>query len=278
MADALQVVLTFAGMAALCALLERVWPFQEGAPRWRPDAGTDVWYNAIRVALSAGLAVATGAAGASLPDRGPSPVGRVGLPLWAEVVAFLFLADLIQYWCHWLMHVWKPLWHVHAVHHSPEGVDWLVAARVHPLELAVNKAAAAVPLYLLGFSPAAIAVAVPLAAAYSLLIHSNLGWTYGPLGYLITSPAFHHWHHASDPPARDKNFAQTFAVIDYLFGTAYFPRGVAPGKYGLVRGAVPRGIWGQLLHPLREWLRPADPAAAPPAPADETLAPAGAAR
>lgn len=275
MPEALQVVLTFAGMAALCAALERVWPFQPDAPRWRPDAGTDVWYNAIRVVLSAGLALATGAAGASLPGRGPSPVGSLGLPLWAEVLAFLFLADLIQYWSHWVMHVWKPLWHVHAVHHSPEAIDWLVAARVHPFELAVNKAVSAVPLYLLGFSPAAIAVAVPLAASYSLLIHSNLRWTYGPLGYLIVSPAFHHWHHASDEPARDKNFAQTFAVIDFLFGTAYFPRGKAPSGYGLVSGAMPRGLIPQFFHPVRQWLWP-DPTPAADAPPAAGPAVAGA--
>jgi sterol desaturase/sphingolipid hydroxylase (fatty acid hydroxylase superfamily) len=189
-------------------------------------------------------------------------VGR--LPFWAQLILFLFLADLIQYWSHWVLHVWKPLWHVHAVHHSPMKLDWLVAARVHPIELAVNKAVSAVPLYLVGFGPEVVGVAVPLAAAYSLLIHSNLRWTYGPLGYVVASPAFHHWHHASDPPARDKNFAQTFSIIDYLFGTAYFPRRAIPEQYGLVSGVMPDGIWRQFLHPLRQWWQMIQPAAPPP--------------
>jgi sterol desaturase/sphingolipid hydroxylase (fatty acid hydroxylase superfamily) len=172
-----------------------------------------------------------------------------------QLVAVLFLSDFIQYWSHLIMHYWKPLWHVHAVHHSPEQIDWLVAARVHPFELGINKALAAAPLYWIGFSPEVFAVSVPLAATYSLLIHSNLSWTYGPFGYIITSPAFHRWHHSSDPLARDTNFAQTFSCIDFLLGTAYFPRGQKPEKYGLVSDVMPRGIIGQFLYPIRRWLQ-----------------------
>lgn len=277
MAEVVQVVGTFAAMAALCTLLEKLWPLTPAAPRWRPGSRTDVWYNVIRVVLSAAAAVATGAAAATLPEHAapPAPVGR--LPFAAQLVLFLFLSDLIQYWSHRWMHVSKRMWHLHAVHHSPERIDWLVAARVHPLELAVNKAVSALPLYLAGFAPGVVAVAVPLAAAYSLVIHSNLRWTYGPVGYVITSPAFHHWHHASDEPARDKNFAQTFAFIDYLFGTAYFPRGAAPERYGLVSGEMPDGIVPQFLQPLREWRRMLRERYAPPA-ADPGPAPTADAR
>ncbi len=258
MNEAAQTVLTFVAMGGLCVLLERLWPQDPAAPRWRTDSLTDVLYFALRIALSAGLALATGLAGNSLPEQGPSWVAT--LPLAVQVVAVLFLSDFIQYWAHMAMHRLKPLWHVHAVHHSPEAVDWLVAARVHPFELAANKAAAAVPLYLIGFSPASIAVAVPLAATYSLLLHSNLWWSYGPLGYVIASPAFHRWHHSSDPAARDKNYAQTFSFIDFAFGTAYFPRGRKPERYGLVSGEMPPGIWRQFLYPIRMWLAPAPPA------------------
>ena len=258
MFEVVQTVLTFVLMGSLCTLLERLWPQDPAAPKWRSDSMTDVLYFLLRILLSVMLAVATAIAGSTLPPKTPTAAGS--LPFAVQLIAVLFLADFIQYWTHLAMHQIKPLWHMHAVHHSPELIDWLVAARVHPFELAINKAFSAAPLYLLGFSPEVIAVAVPLSAAYSLLLHSNLNWHYGPLGYVIASPVFHRWHHASDPSARDKNYAQTFSCIDFLFGTAHFPRGVSPEKYGLVSGVMPPGMVRQFFYPIREWLRPTVPA------------------
>src|SRR5688572_23252713 len=102
MHEAVQTVLTFLGMAGLCLLLERVWPQDAAAPRWRSDSFTDVLYFALRVALSAGLALGTGLAGAALPDQGPSLVAS--LPFAVQLLAFLFLSDFIQYWAHLIMH------------------------------------------------------------------------------------------------------------------------------------------------------------------------------
>jgi len=254
MHDVIQIILTFLLMGAFCTLLERLWPHDPGAPAWRSDSFTDVLYFLLRIGLSLALALATAVAGRSLPAREPLPAGS--LPFVVQLLAVLFLSDFIQYWAHLVMHQFKPLWHVHAVHHSPEEIDWLVAARVHPFELGFNKILSAVPLYFIGFTPEVIAAAVPLVAAYSLLLHSNLAWTYGPLGYILASPEFHRWHHSSDPLARDKNYAQLFSCIDFLFGTAYFPRELVPKHYGLVSGHMPSGIWGQFVYPILQWLRP----------------------
>jgi sterol desaturase/sphingolipid hydroxylase (fatty acid hydroxylase superfamily) len=205
MHPATQTILTFLLMGVLCAVLERLWPQEPDAPRWRNDSSTDVLYNLLRLFLSVMLALATGFAGTTLPAQASTLSDS--LPFGVQLLVVLFLSDFIQYWIHLLMHHFKPLWHIHAVHHSPVQIDWLIAARVHPFELGINKAISSAPLYFLGFSPNVFAVSVPLAAAYSLLIHSNLSWTYGPFGYIVTSPAFHRWHHSSDPLARDKNFA-----------------------------------------------------------------------
>ncbi len=253
MNEAVQIVLTFLAMAVLCGLLERVWPEDASTSGWRVDTYTDVLYFALRILLSAGLALVTALAGTTLPHHGSSAVGE--LPFAGQLILFLFLSDFIQYWMHRGMHWLTPLWHVHAVHHSPDRVDWLVASRVHPFELLFNKAVSAVPLYLVGFSPTVIAVSVPLVACYSLLLHANLKWSYGTLGYVVASPAFHRWHHSLDQSARDKNFAQTFAFIDFLFGTAYFPRDRRPALYGLSGSDMPPGIWGQFLYPIQAWCK-----------------------
>jgi sterol desaturase/sphingolipid hydroxylase (fatty acid hydroxylase superfamily) len=189
-----------------------------------------------------------------LPPREPFLAGR--LPFWLQVVGVLLLTDFFSYWVHRLHHHIDLLWGMHAVHHDPPQIDWLVAARVHPAELIVGKLLCTVPVYALGFLPDAFGLTVPLAAVYSLLLHANLTWDFGVIGYLLASPAFHRWHHSSERAALDKNFAQVFSFYDYLFGTAYFPSRQRSKSYGLVGGErVPDGILGQLLHPISRQLK-----------------------
>ena len=115
-----------------------------------------------------------------------------------------------------------------------------------------------VPLYLLGFPPGLFAVMVPLVATYSLLQHSNLSWDYGPFRHVLASPAFHRWHHSSQRDALDKNYAPLFPFLDYLFGTAYFPRGLHSERYGLKGEAMPPNFWQHMIYPVRgvKGLRP----------------------
>jgi sterol desaturase/sphingolipid hydroxylase (fatty acid hydroxylase superfamily) len=64
------------------------------------------------------------------------------------------------------------------------------------------------------------------------------------LEWLISSPAFHHWHHTNDEH-RDHNFAAIFPWIDKLFGTAWLPKHWPP-VYGTDTKVSPN-IIGQLL-------------------------------
>ena len=45
------------------------------------------------------------------------------------------------------------------------------------------------------------------------------------LRWVLPTPEWHHWHHATDAEAHDHNFG--LPVVDRLFGTAYLPRGIA---------------------------------------------------
>jgi sterol desaturase/sphingolipid hydroxylase (fatty acid hydroxylase superfamily) len=40
---------------------------------------------------------------------------------------------------------------------------------------------------------------------------------------LHSPPCFHHWHHAAEPPAIDKNSTVHSTLWDLLFGTYYMP-------------------------------------------------------
>ncbi len=246
----------FIAMGAACTLLERIWPADAAQPRWRSDSWIDAFYLGLRVFLSIALTLITVVTGRSL--IAPADTFLTRQPVWLQAIEILLLSDLISYWVHRLLHVYGPLWRVHAIHHSAKEIDWLVASRNHPLEPVLFKVLMNYPLYLLGFSPTLLGSLMPGVATYSLLLHANMSWGYGPLGYFIASPAFHRWHHSSETQALDKNYAQLFSFYDYLFGTAYFPRGIDSKSYGLLNESLPVGIWSHFSYPfldLMGWLR-----------------------
>ena len=80
--------------------------------------------------------------------------------------------------------------------------------------------------------------------------------------WLISTPAFHHWHHTRTGPL-NRNYASTLPWIDRLFGTHYLPRDQWPSSYG-IRTKLPDSLAGQLAYPLVA--PPARPA--PPVPRD----------
>ncbi len=171
-------------------------------------------------------------------------------PLALQLLEFTVIADFIGYWTHRGFHE-EPLWRVHAVHHSSTELDWLSSVRVHPVNDALSNLAVAAPLLLVGFDPAALAVYVPFLTFYAILLHANVGWTYGPLRYVIASPVFHRWHHSAAPESANKNFAGLFVFWDLIFGTIYLPNGVAPSGFGVAGNPVPENLFQQLTYPFR---------------------------
>ncbi|PWT89421.1 MAG: sterol desaturase family protein [Blastocatellia bacterium] len=160
------------------------------------------------------------------------------------------VANVGGYFGHRLSHEVPFLWRFHSIHHSISEMDWLAAARVHPLDQIVTKALTLVPLYVLGFSKATFGAYIGLATVHAVFIHANVRFKFGPLRWLIGSPEFHHWHHSADPEAYNKNYAGELPLLDLIFGTYYLPRNRMPAKYG-VSEPVPLGYLGQMLHPFR---------------------------
>jgi sterol desaturase/sphingolipid hydroxylase (fatty acid hydroxylase superfamily) len=170
-----------------------------------------------------------------------------------QIALVLVVADFTGYWVHRAFHRGS-LWRFHAIHHSSKDLDWLSSVRVHPINDIVQRALQALPVIALGFDPRVVAVTVPLFALYGLLLHANVTWSFGPLRYLIASPAFHRWHHTSEQLGRDTNFAGLFPIWDLVFRTYYRPSH-APQVFG-VRDAVPDGFVGQMSWPFRRVAKP----------------------
>lgn len=243
-------------------VMERLWPAVKDQPVLRRGWLTDLAYWAFtplvtraisRVGVILALALLALALGREVSkatfDAFLAGHGSLGAqPKWLQAIELLILLDFLAYWMHRLFHG-RRLWPFHEIHHSSEALDWLAAARVHPVNDVLNRVVPAVVVVLLGFSPLVLAGAVPFLAVYAILLHANVDWDFGPLRAVIASPTFHRWHHTSGAEGRDKNFAGLLPVWDILFGTYYMPRH-APTRFGVDR-PVPATIWGQLAWPFR---------------------------
>ncbi|RAZ71383.1 sterol desaturase family protein [Mesorhizobium atlanticum] len=172
-----------------------------------------------------------------------------GQSLWLQVLEIVVLTDLGVYAVHRTFHAVPFLWRFHSIHHGVEEMDWLAAFHTHPFEQIITKSIILIPVFVLGFSTEAIYLYFVIYTGQALLIHSNVKLNFGPLRWLIASPQFHHWHHAGERAAYDKNFAGQLAIIDLLFGTFRVPGSSTPSKYG-VDAPIPRNFFGQLGYPM----------------------------
>ena len=153
-------------------------------------------------------------------------------------------------WVHRTFHATAFLWPFHAIHHSAEEMDWLAGSRLHLVDVILTRGLTYVPIFVLGFSDAALMVYVFLVAAQATFIHANVRWPLRPVRRLVATPAFHHWHHSAEREAIDKNFAVHTPLWDILFGTYYLPDRW-PAAYGLSsQRDIPNGWFKQLLYPL----------------------------
>lgn len=191
------------------------------------------------------------------------------LPFSVKLVAGLVVAEIGAYWGHRWCHQSPFLWRFHAVHHSVEHLDWLANTRAHPIDVVFTRLCGLAPLYALGLAQPTATGAEPMVPVYvtlagtvwSFFVHANVRWRLGWLEALVSTPAFHHWHHTNDE-YRDRNFAALMPWVDRMFGTHHLPKHWPP-CYGIDE-PVRESIRDQLLDPLVGLRRAAEPAAPPP--------------
>jgi sterol desaturase/sphingolipid hydroxylase (fatty acid hydroxylase superfamily) len=182
-------------------------------------------------------------------DNGFGPLAE--LPLWAQALTFVVVSDFLLYWFHRWYHG-AHLWKYHAVHHSSEEVDWISAARFHPVNILFGTVIVDVALLLAGISPNVMLWVGPFTTASSAFVHANLNWTLGPFKYVIAGPVFHRWHHTAADRGGSSNFAGTFPIWDLMFGTWYMPENELPDAYGVDDEHFPEGFGRQLIYPFTQ--------------------------
>lgn len=170
------------------------------------------------------------------------------LPPATAVALAIVIVFVGQYWAHRLTHHVPVLWRFHSVHHSIENMDWLASARVHPIDQIFTHGAVVIPLYLLGFNGNVFGGVVVFFTLLALFQHANVRLRFPVVRWVINTPEWHHWHHALDREAINKNFG--VPVVDKLFGTAYMPRGQRPSGFGTTEPVPPVGYVRQLAYPF----------------------------
>ena len=247
-----QIIFGLAILAVIFVPLERLFalhPRRVLRQGWRTDV---VHYLVNGAALKIGLLVSVVAFGGVLRVFVPAPLHQAvaASPGWVQVAAGLAIAMIGGYAGHRAAHEVPLLWRFHRVHHSVRQLDWLAANHLHPLDETFTRSVAVLPLYALGFGRVSLGAFIVVITLQAIFIHANVRLNFGPLRWVISTPQFHHWHHAREPQAYNSNYAGEFPFLDALFGTLYFPAGRWPAQYG-VDDTEPAGYLRQLAWPFR---------------------------
>jgi sterol desaturase/sphingolipid hydroxylase (fatty acid hydroxylase superfamily) len=239
-----------AWLIAIFVPLEWARPMWSGQRRLRPGLATDLGFFAGQQLLFGSLVAWTLVRVIELVpiDELLAPVHAsvASWPLALRAIVVIVLGDLAMYWGHRWQHRNPWLWRFHAVHHTPEQLDFVAAYREHPLDTVYTQWWMNLPAVLLGVSFEGLLGLVMFRGLWATFIHANVNVPLGPLAYVLGSPRLHHLHHLRQ---RDiGNYANLAPWIDVLFGTHH--DGELSPELGIEEPA-PRGYFGLLWWPFR---------------------------
>ena len=193
---------------------------------------------------------------ARLLDAPRGLLSPLGLPLPVLVVVGLLAVDLACYAWHRTSHRLRPLWLLHAVHHTDPHLDVSTALRFHPVDMAFYVAiiagtltALGIPLWVAGLR--AVALNPQLMAQ-----HANVSFPPAverAFGWLFVTPAIHRVHHSAQAPGIDANFGQMFSLWDRMFGSYIAPADADPPRIGVdgFAGDEWQTVGGMVMTPWR---------------------------
>jgi sterol desaturase/sphingolipid hydroxylase (fatty acid hydroxylase superfamily) len=159
----------------------------------------------------------------------------VMLDSWWALALLFFGQEFCYYWLHRGSHRIRWFWADHAVHHSPNQLNFSAAYRLGWMSSFAGIGLFYLPLVGLGFPPTAVLATLSINLLYQFWIHAvwipKLGW----LEYVFNTPSHHRVHHAANLDYLDANYGGVLIVFDRLFGTLIEEREDLPCRYGLVK-------------------------------------------
>ena len=189
-------------------------------------------------------------------EKGDVLIDLSGMHWAVELVIFFFIADFVQWLVHNALHRIPFLWKFHKIHHSVKEMGFAAHLRYHFLETFAYQSVKYISLVMIfGFSMENAFIVYAATIVIGHLNHANLGWSYGPLKYLLNNPKMHIWHHAKEMPAshiHGMNFGISLSCWDYLFGTAYVPSDGRDIELGFPNDEhYPESFFGQVAEPFK---------------------------
>ncbi len=244
-------------------ICERIWPAERRAVLARGHV-QDACFTALHALVVIPLMTLLSVGAAALISGHASWIElrwTQHWPVWLLVGVTVVAMDAANWLAHYADHRFSLLWRFHALHHSQEELSVLTSFRAHPLMHTTGFLLAAVPVVALMPTRAIAPVVITVYVCIGTLQHANLRWTFGPVGWVVVSPAYHRLHH--DPVTQQANLGVVLTIWDVLAGRARFPaRADGVGRTGLDGRPVPveqdgsaapalRLMAGQLIEPFR---------------------------
>jgi len=159
-------------------------------------------------------------------------------PGWLLIPLTVVAMDGANWLAHYADHRLGLLWRFHALHHSQEELSVLTSFRAHPLMHTTGFLLATVPVVAMMPTRPMAPVIVTIYVCIGTLQHANLRWTFGPVGRVLVSPAYHRLHHA--PDTQRVNLGVVLTIWDVLASCARFPsRSDGVGGTGLDGRPIP---------------------------------------
>jgi sterol desaturase/sphingolipid hydroxylase (fatty acid hydroxylase superfamily) len=211
------------GFVVAVIVLERVWPAVR-RPLLARGHVHDALYLVMYAAAVVPLVAMVGVAFSALLREHATwlELPRLGfMPRWSIVVVALLAMDFCNWLAHLANHLLEPLWRLHAVHHTQEELSILTSFRAHPL-VHTSFLVSTIPVVALLANGGLPAVVITAYVCLGAMPHANVPWSYGPLGRLLVSPAYHRAHHAATGRI-DVNLGTVFTIWDVATRRAVFP-------------------------------------------------------
>ena len=233
----------------LLVLIEMIW-----ARRRAPDA-YEPRDTLVSLALGLGSTVAGLLTGGLVAALALWLYGHrlfeIGWAWWVWGLCFV-LDDFAYYWAHRTGHRVRWFWASHVNHHSSQHYNLSTALRQTWTGFIAMSFVFRIPLALIGFHPAMIAIVGGINLIYQFWIHTEAirrlpRW----FEAVMNTPSHHRVHHATNPVYLDRNYAGTFIVWDKAFGTFQRELDGERIRYGIVKQL---GSFNLLWGVFHEWV------------------------
>lgn len=154
-------------------------------------------------------------------------------PWLLQGLVFLLVNDFARYWLHRWHHESNFLWRFHRVHHTVTEMDAMSTFRVHLFEAGLKYGLIVLPFHFLHCDKTIIVLYSTADILKGFWHHANVRTYIGRLNYIFNSAELHWWHHSVEAKGQLANYGSILSIWDWLFGTAYYEKGVWPDQIGV---------------------------------------------